>query len=136
MRIRSYNCQYYVIEALIRRCFTVINPNSVGTLPEISLNLKAHLIENKKNNNKGIHSIHHIIKGNKLSDLDEKEEDEMNRKKVDESQTDNKSLEFTQSRSRVNNIERKKKDTKKKKKARDKGIGIYAPYHHKKAQQI
>lgn len=149
-RIKSLTSQYFIIEALMRQCAKLINPNSINKLPQISTNLKKHLIQSKAKLKNG-----NLLKSNngkdKLSDLDEKDEDTINKKNDDEktqmsittnTQTDNN--EFTVSRSnRISNTYNSKissnnnnKDKNKKKKPRDKGIGIYAPYYHKKAQQL
>eukprot|EP01083_Nonionella_stella_P037038 101006_1 len=100
-RIRTYNSQYLVCEALMRSSYCLINPKLHTPLPTLSPSLKAHL---KRTRDTKLYLNSHPI---------HREECELKETEIMDQKT-----------------------KKKKRKPRDKGIGIYAPYHHKKAQQL
>merc|ERR1739848_975790 len=97
------------------------------SIPAPSSNLQGHLVTTPSPSSrsspsvpKGVASLSSLQK-QKLSGLEEKDEDRG--KGVDDSDD-------------VKSPERPKNDKKSVKSSRDKGIGIYAPFHHKRAQQL
>jgi len=121
IRIKSVDAQDAVLEGLIRECFKVVNPSSTRSIPPPSSRLKAHLVSTPRSSPsvpKGVASLSSLQK-RRLSGLEEKEEPHH------DSADDDAKMEPMASRSR-------RKGTK----SRDKGIGIYAPFQHKRAQAL
>jgi len=142
-RMRLVRSQYDVIEALLRECMRVVNPNSTTAMPVMSDRLRVRLREKK--NGGGGNNSKTLMTRNKLSDLDEKDEETElaeDEKTMTQTQTQTQTTnELIISRSRAKDISAssnvsKESRARRKAKKRDKGIGLYAPLQHAAAQAL